>query len=255
MIAGTYPGSTDEAKRWPKALIESGRRGRPGTGALPLDLALALGARAALDVVPLVEHPLQVGDRLGQVGGNGSGQLECPFLRGGGGRDPIHQAEPQGFLRADGSRGEEQVLAAARPQRVTRRAGPTGTLRAAPGKRIRRLEPPTRMSQPMAISAPPPTTSPWQAATVGLGNWTTVVEVGEELHAADPALLVQLLLDVGARRETHVVGGAEDENPDGIIATSDRDVLEHLDQHLRVDGVAGLRPPQRSSATPCSSTR
>ena len=61
---------------------------------------------------------------------------------------------------ADVREESSRYLAAARPQRVTRRAGPTGTPRAAPGKRIRRLEPPTRMSQATAISAPPPTTSP-----------------------------------------------------------------------------------------------
>ena len=55
---------------------------------------------------------------------------------------------------------------------MTRRAGPTGTPSAAPGKRIRRLEPPTRMSQATAISAPPPTTSPWQTAIVGFGKAT-----------------------------------------------------------------------------------
>ena len=39
---------------------------KPGPGALPLHLALALGARALLDAVPLVEHALQAGDRLGR---------------------------------------------------------------------------------------------------------------------------------------------------------------------------------------------
>ena len=67
-----------------------------------------------------------------------------------------------------------RYLAAARPQRVTRRAGPTGIPSAAPGKRMRRLAPPTRRSQAIEISAPPPTTSPWQAATVGLGKATIV---------------------------------------------------------------------------------
>src|ERR1700748_334104 len=63
-----------------------------------------------------------------------------------------------------------RYLAAARPQRVTRRAGPTGIPRAAPGKRIRRLAPPTLMSQAIEISAPPPTTSPWQGGAGGVGG-------------------------------------------------------------------------------------
>ena len=63
-----------------------------------------------------------------------------------------------------------RYFAVASPQRVTRRAGPTGTPSSAPGKRIRRFEPPTRRSQATAISAPPPTTAPWQAATVGFGK-------------------------------------------------------------------------------------
>ena len=53
---------------------------------------------------------------------------------------------------------------------MTSRAGPTGTPSAAPGKRSRRFEPPIRRSQATAISAPPPTQAPWQAATVGFGN-------------------------------------------------------------------------------------
>ena len=112
------------------------------------------------------------------------------------------------------------------------------------------------MSQAIAISAPPPTTSPWQAAIVGFGKATIcVVEVGEELHAADLALLVELLLDVGAGGEAHVVGGAEDQHPHRLVAARHRQVLEQLDQHLGVDRVAGLRPLAGAAARrPCSST-
>ena len=43
---------------------------KPRPRALPLDLALALGPRALLDAVPVVEHPLQAGDRLGRMLGD-----------------------------------------------------------------------------------------------------------------------------------------------------------------------------------------
>ena len=71
-------------------------------------------------------------------------------------------------MREESSR----YFAAPSPQSVTSRAGPTGTPSAAPGKRMRRLAPPILMSQATATSAPPPTTSPWQAAIVGFGKPT-----------------------------------------------------------------------------------
>ena len=71
-----------------------------------------------------------------------------------------------------------RYLAAESPQRLTNLAGPTGTPRAAPGKRIWRLEPPIRMSLQIAISAPPPTVYPWQAVSVGLGSWTFSTAAG-----------------------------------------------------------------------------
>ena len=165
---------------------------------------------------------------------------------------PSRSASSAPTVREESSR----YLAAARPQRVTRRAGPTGTPSAAPGKRIRRLAPPTRMSQAIAISAPPPTTSPWQAAIVGFGKATiVVVEVGEELHAADLALLVELLAHVGAGGEAEVVGGADHQHPHRLVAARDRQVLEQLDQHLGVDRVARLRAARGAAARPrCSST-
>ena len=42
-------------------------------GALPLNLTLALGSGAADNVVPLVEHLLEVGDGFGGVGGDAGG--------------------------------------------------------------------------------------------------------------------------------------------------------------------------------------
>jgi hypothetical protein len=60
-----------------------------------LDLADALGGGAALDVVPLVEHPLEAGDGLGWVGGDGGGQGEGRLLGRGGRGDAVDQAEAQ----------------------------------------------------------------------------------------------------------------------------------------------------------------
>ena len=65
-----------------------------------------------------------------------------------------------------------RYFAVERPHSVTSLAGPTGTPSSAPGNFIRRLPPATRRSQATATSAPPPTTEPWQAATVGFGNET-----------------------------------------------------------------------------------
>src|SRR3954454_3501565 len=60
--------------------------------ALPLDLALALGAGAALDVVPPVQHLLQPGDGLGRVGGELGCQLEGRVLGPGGRGNPVDEA-------------------------------------------------------------------------------------------------------------------------------------------------------------------
>ena len=46
----------------------------------PFDLALALGVRAILDAIPLVEHPLDAGDGLGGWDGHVDGELERCLL-------------------------------------------------------------------------------------------------------------------------------------------------------------------------------
>ena len=84
--------------------------GRPGPRALPLDLALALGGGAALDVVPLVQHPLQPGDRLGRVGGDLRRPAPAPLLGRRGRRDAVDEAQAQRLVGADRARGEQQVL-------------------------------------------------------------------------------------------------------------------------------------------------
>src|SRR6201999_2049997 len=75
-----------------------------------LDLAAALGGGAALDVVPLVQHPLEAGDRLGWVGGYRGGEGERRLLGGGGGGDALDEAEAERLVGADRARGEQQVL-------------------------------------------------------------------------------------------------------------------------------------------------
>src|SRR6478672_2656854 len=81
-----------------------------GAGALPLHLALALDPRAALDVVPLVEHALHAGDRLGRMLGDGGGERQRALLGCGRGRDLVHQAPSQSLLGVDLLAGQEQVL-------------------------------------------------------------------------------------------------------------------------------------------------
>ena len=148
-----------------------GRQARPA--ALPLDLA----APSAAERPTTSSHSCSIGFSRATASGGwaatsaASSRAACSVPAAGATRltRPSRSASSAPTVREESSR----YLAVARPQRVTRRAGPTGTPRAAPGKRIRRLEPPTRMSQATAISAPPPTTSPWQTAIVGFGKATT----------------------------------------------------------------------------------
>ena len=105
-----------------------------------------------------------------RVGGHLGGELERRLLGGGRGRDAVDEAHPQRLVGADVARGEQQVLRGRETAERHQAGRADRNARAAPGKRIRRLEPPTRRSQATAISAPPPTTEPWQAATVGFGK-------------------------------------------------------------------------------------
>ena len=170
-------------------------------------------------------------------------------------RDLVDEAPAQRLVGGDLLRGQEQVLRDARPQSVTRRAGPTGTPSAAPGKRSRRFEPPTRMSQATAISAPPPT---HVAVAGGDGRLREagqlVVEVGEELHAADPAVGVELLADVGAGREAHVVGRGDDQRPDASSSARSPGAPSISSSIWVLIALRASGRSRRSTATPCSST-
>src|SRR5215218_5621885 len=94
----------------PATLLGSVRRGQAWARALPLDLAAALGGGATDDVVPLVQHPLQLGDGLGRVGGDAGGELERCLLGAGSGSDAVDEAQPQRLVSADRPRAQEQVL-------------------------------------------------------------------------------------------------------------------------------------------------
>ena len=60
-----------------------------------------------------------------------------------------------------------------------------------------------------------------------------VVELGEELHPADPALLVELLADVGAGGEAEVVVGGDHQDARLLVLLRPRQVDEQFLQHLR----------------------
>src|SRR5690349_21903028 len=69
-------------------------------GALPLDLAATLGGGASDDVVPLVQHPLQLGGRLGWVGGDFGCQLQACLLGPGSRGDAVDKPQPQRLVGA-----------------------------------------------------------------------------------------------------------------------------------------------------------
>ena len=154
---------------------------------------------------------------------------------------PSRSASSAPTVREESSR----YLAAARPQRVTRRAGPTGHPERRAGEahaQVGAADPHVAGDRDLGAAAD-------HVAVAGgdrrLGEGDDlVVEVGEELHAPHLALLVELLLDVGAGREAHVVGGADHEHAHRLVGARHRQVLEHLDQHLGVHRVAGIGPLQ-----------
>src|SRR5436305_737037 len=179
------------------------------------------------------------------MSGDLAGENQGRFIGTRGRRYAVDQAEAQGLVGTGRARAEEQVL---------------GSGEAAEGDQARR---PHRHAQGRSreahaqVGAP----DPHVAGDCDLGAaadhvavadrdrrlWEgddLVVDVGEELHAADLAFIVELLLDVGASREAHVVGGAEEEHPHRFIAARHHQMLEQLDQHLGVDRVARLRPLQ-----------
>ena len=77
------------------------RRRAGRAGALPLDLAAALGGGALDDAVVLVEHPLQAGDAVRVVGGDALGQLERRVLGRRGRGDLVDEAPAEGVVGAD----------------------------------------------------------------------------------------------------------------------------------------------------------
>ena len=94
-------------------------------------------------------------------------------LLGRGGRgDAVDQVEAEGLVGADRAGGQQQVLGGGEAAEGDEAGRADRHPEGGAGEAHPQVQPPTRMSQAIAISAPPPTTSPWQAATVGLGNAT-----------------------------------------------------------------------------------
>ncbi len=72
-----------------------------------------------------------------------------------------------------------------------------------------------------------------------------VVELREELHPADLALGVELLADVGARGEAHVVGRGDDEGADLVVRCAARSRWPRIASSIAV--LIALRASGRSS--------
>ena len=85
-------------------------------------------------------------------------------------RGAVQQAELGGLGHPTTRPVKTRSLARDTPISGASRAGPTGTPSRAPAQASLRLSPPTRRSQPAAISAPAPTQLPTQTAIVGAGN-------------------------------------------------------------------------------------
>src|SRR5215213_2719426 len=211
--------------------------------ALPLHLAAALGGGAADYVVPLVQHPLQLGDGLRRVGGDFGGELQGGALGPGGGGYSVDETEAQGLVGADGAGGEEQVL-----------GGGEAAERHQAGWADRDAQGGAGEAHPQVGAADAHVAGDGDlgaaaddVAVAGgdrrLGEVNhLVVEFGEELHAANLALVVELLSHVGPGGEAEVVGGADHQHPDRLVAAGYREVLEQLEQHLGADRVAGTGP-------------
>ena len=194
---------------------------------------------AADDVVPLVQHALQLGDGLGWVGRHGAGELEGRGLGRGGGGDAVDEAEPQRLIGADGAGGEQQVLGGGEAAEGDQAGGADGD----PQCRTGEAHPQVGAADAHVAGDRDLGAAADDVAVAGRDRRLRegddrVVEVGEELHAANLALRVQLLPHVGAGGEAKVVGGADHQHPHGVIAARHRQVLEQLDQHLGVDRVA-----------------
>ena len=153
-----------------------------------------------------MQHRLEAGDRLGWVGRHLLGEVEGRVLGAGSRRDPMDEPHAKGLVRADAARGEQQVL-----------GGGEAAERDQPGRADRHSELGAREAHPEIRAAHPQVagdrdlgTTPHHRAVAGGDRGLRkagqlVVELGEELHPADPSLLVELLLDVGPGGEPEVV--------------------------------------------------
>ena len=83
---------------------------QPRAGSLPLDLALALVARAALDVVPGMQHPLQGATPSGGCAATSAASSSAASSVPAAGATRLTRPDAQRLVGADRARGEEQVL-------------------------------------------------------------------------------------------------------------------------------------------------
>ena len=136
--------------------------------------------------------------------------------------DAVDEAEPQRLVGADRARGEQQVLGggeAAEGDQAGRadRDAERGAGEAHP--QVGAADAHVAGDRDLGAAAD-------DVAVAGGDRRLregddAVVEVGEELHPADVALVVELLADVGAGGEAHVVGGGEHEHPHRLVVAGD----------------------------------
>ena len=125
---------------------------------------------------------------------------------------------------------------------MTRRAGPTGTPKEASGKaqtHVRAADSDVAGDGHLGAGAHAGTVA---GADGGLGKRDEgVVDVGEELHALDTSVGVELLAYVGAGGEAKMIRRGEDERARFAVFARGGDVPEHLLEHLRVHRVSRRR--------------
>src|SRR6266540_7242634 len=209
--------------------------------ALPLDLAATLVRRTLHHAVPAVEHLLELRDRLGRVRRHLRRQVQCRVLGPRRRGDAVDQPHAQGLIGAHVARGEQQVLRRRQTAEAdqARRADRDAELGAGePHSQVGPADPQVAGDRDLGAAADD------RAVAGGDGRlWERrqlVVELREELHPAHPALLVQLFLDVRARREPEVVVGGDHQDPRVLVPLCPVEMHEQLLEHLGVERVSLL---------------
>src|SRR5919108_1195656 len=224
---------------------------KPGARALPLHLALALGAGALLDTVPLVEHALQARDRLRRVPGDRRRHVQRLLLGGRGGSHRVHDAPPQRLLGPDILPRQQEILRHREPAQGDQPGRSHRYPKRRSGKAHAQVRPPHPKVAGHGDLRPPADAGSVAGGDGGLREGgQLVIEAGEQLHAAHPALGVEDLANVGSGGEAHVVARGEDEDARVGILAGGRQVPEELFEHLGVDRVAGLGAVEAQQGDP-----